>query len=394
MPPSPQTAKLTSTLHLLIPRLRLLQKKSTASSVIQRRELSHLLSENKDASARIRVENVIATDIAIEVMEMVELYCELILARANVLDQNAFSEKGVEARNRAKEALGEIRRREMGGLASGVEDGGGSTLGKGKGKGRGFGLGAIFGGGGQARREEKPASETGAGVSAVGVEGGGGVGERAYIDSALDEAAAAIFYAYPRFPSDVRELTILRGLLADRYGKEFMTLAQDDRFPVADGLKVPERLVKGLRVRPPSRELVDSYLREIARAYGVSWGGDAEDLDEVPTEFVDDADEGGDGGDLPVTPRKEGRPSEVQRRMSDTAELNRATPPKGLQAGKSPVSVAPPGPRSDNPNPRVKVPDANGNGETELEPRSPSKSSKGGIPELDELTKRFAALKR
>ncbi|KAF5856284.1 hypothetical protein ETB97_007640, partial [Aspergillus alliaceus] len=122
MPPSPQTAKLTSTLHLLIPRLRLLQKKSTASSVIQRRELSHLLSENKDVSARIRVENVIATDIAIEVMEMVELYCELILARANVLDQNAFSEKGVEARNRAKEALGEIRRREMGGLASGVED--------------------------------------------------------------------------------------------------------------------------------------------------------------------------------------------------------------------------------------------------------------------------------
>lgn len=152
--------------------------------------------------------------------------------------------------------------------------------------------------------------------------------------------------------------------------------------------------MKGLRVRPPSRELVDSYLREIARAYGVSWNGDAENLGGAPTEFVDDADEGGDEGDLPVTPRKESRPSEVQRRMSDTAELNRATPPKGLQAGKSPVSVAPPGPRSDNPNPRVKVPDANGNGEAELEPRSPSKSSKGGIPELDELTKRFAALKR
>ncbi|KAL4876268.1 regulator of Vps4 activity in the MVB pathway-domain-containing protein, partial [Aspergillus karnatakaensis] len=94
MPPTPQTAKLTSTLHLLIPRLRLLQKKSTASSVIQRRELAQLLENNRDASARIRVENVIATDIAIEVMEMVELYCELLLARAGVLDQLGFGEAG------------------------------------------------------------------------------------------------------------------------------------------------------------------------------------------------------------------------------------------------------------------------------------------------------------
>jgi vacuolar protein sorting-associated protein IST1 len=97
-----------------------------------------------------------------------------------------------------------------------------------------------------------------------------------------------------------------------------------------------------------------------------------------------------------MTPRKEKRPSEAARRMSDTAELNRATPPRGLQAGKSPVSVAPPGPRSDNPNPRVKVPggNGNGNGEAAVEPRSPSKPSKEGIPELDELTRRFAALKR
>ncbi|KAE8354987.1 regulator of Vps4 activity in the MVB pathway-domain-containing protein [Aspergillus coremiiformis] len=381
MPPSPQTAKLTSTLHLLIPRLRLLQKKSTASSVIQRRELSHLLSEHKDASARIRVENVIATDIAIEVMEMVELYCELILARANVLDQNAFSEKGVEARNRAKETLVEIRRREMGVVS---EEG----LGSSSAKKSGFGFGTIFGG---------SKKETTSFLTSTTGERVGGVEEvdRAYIDSALDEAAAAIFYAYPRFPSDVRELTILRGLLADRYGKEFMTLAQDDRFPVGDGLKVPERLVKGLRVRPPSQELVDSYLREIARAYGVSWGRDAEDLGEAPTEFVDeDVEAGDDGGNLPVTPRKEGRPSEVERRMSDAAELNRATPPKGFQSGKSPVSVAPPGPRSDNPNPRVKVPDGNGNAEADVEPKGASKTTKGGIPELDELTRRFAALKR
>ncbi|KAE8375193.1 regulator of Vps4 activity in the MVB pathway-domain-containing protein [Aspergillus bertholletiae] len=387
MPPTPQTTKLTSTLHLLIPRLRLLQKKSTASSVIQRRELSQLLAENKEASARIRVENVIATDIAVEVMEMVELYCELILARANVLDQNAFSEKGVEARNRAKEAwVLEMRRKEQNSSP------GPGPAPAGAAKKSGFGLGSIFGAG--SKREEDTLSTATTSV------GGGvlGAGDAAYIDSALDEAAAAIFYAYPRFPSDVRELTILRGLLADRYGKEFMTLAQDDRFPEADGLRVPERLVKGLRVRPPSQELVESYLREIARAYGVPWGREAETLGEAPTEFVDeDEDAGagaGAGGDLPVTPRKGGRPADAERRMSETAELNRATPPRGLQSGKSPVSVAPPGPRSDNPNPRVKVPDGNGKGETEVQPRSPSKTTKGGIPELDELTRRFAALKR
>ena len=50
----------------------------------QRRELAQLLDNGREASARIRVENVIATDIGVEVMEIVELYCELLLARAAV----------------------------------------------------------------------------------------------------------------------------------------------------------------------------------------------------------------------------------------------------------------------------------------------------------------------
>jgi vacuolar protein sorting-associated protein IST1 len=210
-----------------------------------------------------------------------------------------------------------------------------------------------------------------------------------------------IFYSWSRFPTEVRELTILRSLLADRYGKDFMALAAENR--LAD-VKVPERLVKGLRVRPPSAELVESYLREIARAYKVSWSGlgsdshldekdEEEGLADIPGEFRGGDGEGGDEGDVP-----EGR-----RRASDTAELTRATPPRGIHAhqlsGKSPVSVAPPGPRSDNPNPRVKVPDENDNAYGGSSP-SPSpaprgaKADKSGIPEVDELTRRFAALKR
>ncbi|KAL5364695.1 regulator of Vps4 activity in the MVB pathway-domain-containing protein [Aspergillus floccosus] len=382
MPPSPQTAKLTSTLHLLIPRLRLLQKKSTASSVVQRRELSHLLAEGRDASARIRVENVIATDIAVEVMEMVELYCELLLARANVLDQLAFTEKGVQARAHARDVALALKRE------TSPQPHPQPSQQKGKAAGSLFGRLNPFGSPASAPAQAAtPTPEPGDVSAGAGISGE----ESAYLDPALDEAAAAIFYAWSRFPHDVRELTILRGLLADRYGKDFMALAQDNRFAEGDGLRVPERLVKGLRVRPPAPELVDSYLREIARAYGVSWGESTEDaeLGEAPEFKDEDVDVGGgaDGdGDLPVTPRKGS--------MSDPAELNRATPPRGLQPGKSPVSVAPPGPRSDNPNPRVKVPGAGSSGEERAHETQPPSKPKGGIPEVDELTRRFAALRK
>ncbi|KAL2823356.1 hypothetical protein BDW59DRAFT_148764 [Aspergillus cavernicola] len=185
---------------------------------------------------------------------------------------------------------------------------------------------------------------------------------------------------------------MLRSLLADRYGKDFMALASENK--LAD-VKVPERLAKGLRVRPPSAELVESYLREIARAYKISWGDSH--LDDI------DHEEGGDGGSgggdlgLDIGDQKDG---------SERTELTRATPPRGVHAhqlsGKSPVSIAPPGPRSDNPNPRVKVPgdnNNNNNNDDSAEMGSPSPSQRGrdrsgGIPELDELTRRFAALKR
>ncbi|KAJ5490919.1 hypothetical protein N7539_002486 [Penicillium diatomitis] len=385
MPPSAQTTRLVSTLRLLIPRLRLLQKKDTASSVVQRRELSQLLSENREASARIRVENVIATDIAVEVMEMVELYCELLLARANVLDQLAFGEKGTRARVRAKELLKKQTQPQTNEK---------STTAAPESSGSRFGFGWLGG------SQKKDANTAAGGAS----EGSLPLADDddAYMDTALDEAAVVIFYAWHRFPHELRELTMLRTMLGERYGKEFMTLAQDNK---VDTIKVPDRLLKSLRVRPPTQELVESYLREIAKAYGVEWPGGEEmsgDLGDAPPEFVHgtDAPEDDDqGGDLPATPTKQGagsvpRPSLTEaRRASETSELNKATPPRGPAAlqGRSPVSVAPPAPRTDNPNPRVRVPGS----EAEVAAKgSTGKSSAGGIPELDELTRRFADLKR
>ncbi|KAI9931955.1 hypothetical protein MW887_009456 [Aspergillus wentii] len=405
MPVSIQTNKLVSTLRLLIPRLRLLQKKDTASSVVQRRELASLLDENRDASARIRVENVIATDTGVEVMEMVELYCELLLARANVLDQLAFGERGGRARNRAREVAKEMSRRAASGGAAAANANANARQAEEKKNssilGFPFSLSSKKPSGGEAAEERRDDTDD----------------DDSYMDSALDEAAAAVFYAWSRFPHDVRELNMLRSQLTDRYGKDFMTLAQDNKI---EGVSVPERLVKGLRVRPPTQELVDLYLREIAHAYGVVWpkggGGDEvePDLGDAPPEFLDqrhdddyhggDGDGDGDGdnttSNLPSTPRKQTdttRPTLSEaRRASEASELNKVTPPRGLHSGKSPVSVAPPGPRTDNPSPRVKLPgsDETGGQVGGGEAKPKNNSGSGGIPELDELTRRFAALRR
>ncbi|KAJ5987526.1 hypothetical protein N7451_011891 [Penicillium sp. IBT 35674x] len=383
MPPSAQTTRLVSTLRLLIPRLRLLQKKDTASSVVQRRELSQLLSEGREPSARIRVENVISTDIAVEVMEMVELYCELLLARANVLDQLAFGEQGTRARLRAKELYRKKNQAQAG------TSGAGATT---ESSGSRFGFGWFSGS--QKKEAATPAITSGANNSEDALTDE----ENAYMDTALDEAAVVIFYAWHRFPHELRELTMLRTMLGERYGKEFMALAQDNKI---DSAKVPDRLLKGLRVRPPGPELVESYLREIAKAYGISWPTDEEELGDAPPEYVDDQDDDDDdNGDLPQTPSKQqddqSQPSFLEaRRASETSELNKATPPRGMATGRSPVSVAPPAPRTDNPNPRVKVPGAEKEGGKAAKQESAqSKSNNSGIPELDELTRRFADLKR
>lgn len=323
---------------------------------------------------------------------MVELYCELLLARANVLDQLAFGEKGARARLRAKELLKRQTQPQAGTAAAAhTPESSGSR----------FGL-SWFGAGQKKEGNVMPAA---AGSAA---ETGGILSdeEDVYMDTALDEAAVVVFYAWHRFPHELRELTMLRTMLGERYGKEFMTLAQDNKI---DSVKVPDRLLKGLRVKPPAQELVESYLREIAKAYGVTWPQNEdvnaqEELGDAPPAFVDEPKGDGDdeGGDLPATPAKQtgdaSRPDlSATRRVSDTSDLNKATPPRGPAAGRSPVSVAPPAPRTDNPHPHVKIPgegEKDGGSNVPKQGSSQSKSTNNGIPELDELTRRFADLKR
>lgn len=212
-------------------------------------------------------------------------------------------------------------------------------------------------------------------------------------DPGLEEAIKSLIYASPR--TEVKELQQARALLVEKYGKDFALVAIEN----SDG-KVAERVLKKLRVEPPDQELVTMYLKEIARTYGVDWP-----KGERETEVDDDEDNNDPLG---------GQAEKKLEEPLTTEALSKATPPRDL-GPKSPVSIAPPSPSTDNLNPRVRLP-----GPPELKPgakidglkkQTPSTSTQstakngdvggakkdivgGNIPDVDELAKRFAALKK
>ena len=169
----------------------------------------------------------------------------------------------------------------------------------------------------------------------------------------------------------------------------------------SDG-KVAERVLKKLRVEPPDQELVTLYLEEIARTYGVAW----------PKEERKDEGVQGDDDKDDESPSSGQAIKNLEAPLT-TDELSRATPPRDL-GPKSPVSIAPPSPSTDNVSPRVKLPGppdlrpgVKMTGSKKLTPtpgvKTDSQGSESGvrkdviggkIPDADELAKRFAALKR
>lgn len=94
-PPALNATRLKTTLKMAISKLKFLQEKKSAIAKQQRRQLADLLSAGKETSAKIRVENIIRDDIAVELMEFCELYCELLLARVLlVLDMHRNETEG------------------------------------------------------------------------------------------------------------------------------------------------------------------------------------------------------------------------------------------------------------------------------------------------------------
>jgi vacuolar protein sorting-associated protein IST1 len=289
-------AKLKVQLKLAIARLRMVQQKDEALSKRQRREMALLLEAGKVESARIRVENIIRTDILTELHEILELYCELLLAR-----------------------IGMVEGREC--------------------------------------------------------------------DPGLEEAVKSIMYAAPRI--DVKEVQQIRQLLAEKYGKEFALQATEN----SDG-KVAERVIRKLSVTPPSSTLVNAYMEEIARTYGVNWPRKPPG---EPPKFDDDTPSDGHGIKIPEAPLLADGDAEV----SEREELSKATPPRDF-AASSPLRVNPPSPSTDNLRPRIKGVESgvvgsklsSAAGREGVLIKKTTDAEEETIPDINELARRFAALKK
>ncbi|XP_017511605.2 IST1 homolog isoform X3 [Manis javanica] len=77
--------RLQVNLQLVVNRLKLLEKKKTEQVQKARKEVADHLAAGKDERARIRAEHIIREDYLVEAMEILELYCDLLLARFSLI---------------------------------------------------------------------------------------------------------------------------------------------------------------------------------------------------------------------------------------------------------------------------------------------------------------------
>uniref|UniRef100_A0A1A9WCV3 IST1 homolog n=1 Tax=Glossina brevipalpis TaxID=37001 RepID=A0A1A9WCV3_9MUSC len=91
----PNYTKLKTNLKLAQNRLKLLEKKKTEIAQKSRKEIADYLSTGKTERARIRVEHIIREDYLVEAMEVVEMYCDLILARFGLVTQMKELDDGI-----------------------------------------------------------------------------------------------------------------------------------------------------------------------------------------------------------------------------------------------------------------------------------------------------------
>lgn len=82
----PYLIKLKTCLRMCVQRLRYAQEKQQALAKQDRRHVATLLSQGKEQMAYYRVESLITNDVHIELLEILELYCELLLARINIVN--------------------------------------------------------------------------------------------------------------------------------------------------------------------------------------------------------------------------------------------------------------------------------------------------------------------
>ncbi|VDN54755.1 unnamed protein product [Dracunculus medinensis] len=90
-----QYPKLKTNLRLAINRLKLLEKKKTEMALKSRSEISDFIANHKEDRARIRVEHIIREDFLVEAYELLEMYCDLLLARFGLIEQLKQLDDGI-----------------------------------------------------------------------------------------------------------------------------------------------------------------------------------------------------------------------------------------------------------------------------------------------------------
>ncbi|XP_071957951.1 IST1 homolog isoform X1 [Antedon mediterranea] len=89
-------SKLKVNLKLAINRLKLMEKKKTELALKARKEIADYISNGKEDRARIRVEHIIREDYLVEAMEIIELYCDFLLARFGIIETTKCVDEGLE----------------------------------------------------------------------------------------------------------------------------------------------------------------------------------------------------------------------------------------------------------------------------------------------------------
>lgn len=280
------SAKAKVQLRLGVQRLRTLQEKKTAQAKASRRDIALLVEKGKLETARIKVENIIHEDIYVELLELLELYCELLIARFGLLDQNT--------------------------------------------------------------REPDPG---------------------------VQEGVCSIIYAAPR--TEIKELHILREMLMQKFGREFAIAVMENRDSC-----VSERITRKMTIDTPSPALVDAYLGEIAKGYGIDWSPPEPE----PPKYESSSAMGGDGGESNNTDdngdeggveNKEPEKPAAPKAPVDAATISAEARSAGVRTPKLPD--IPPTESADS-----------------TVPKASKESAKPSPPEdeFDVLAKRFEALKK
>lgn len=307
---------------MCIQRLRYAQDKQQALAKQYRREVAQLLVDSKEQKAHYRVESLINDDVHIELLEILELYCELLLARVSIL-------------NGIKD--------EVDLLSNHIEDG-------------------------------------------------------------INEAVRALVYATIH-ASEIKELAQVRDLLTFKFGQDFLKVILEEK------VGVPDKVVKKCSPNLPADELVTLYLKEIARTYDAPYSqlsdsSDNEEEEEEEEETTpenedsdddsqnDDEDDGGNEETKDSKKTKKTKKHESKDKDDDKPIVAVDNDAELDEDKHIPITVRKPRQNSETMKKDLVIPKEIKKEVTVVHQKKKLTNKKEEEDELEDLKKRFAALRR